>query len=147
MVIQDGAKIKGDFPVTLTSQTSTPVKDKQGNTIGKTYKGGKAGAIGQTKKNSFDATAKVDGSKRTNSDVARSFSHEAGHTAGLRHPWDSKNQIGDVKQGATGVKSSTVKKNLMNSGANPVKSNRSTSGTSLTKSQLKSIDQLIRQQK
>ena len=146
LVIQDVTEAKGDFLVTLNEQTSKPVKDKDGNVVGKKYRGGKAGAIGKTQENNFEVTAKRDGSKRSNSDIARSFSHEAGHTAGLRHPWDPKNAIMGIKQGATGVTAKTVKSNLMNSGANKVKANRSSSGTKLTKEQLKSIDKLVRSQ-
>jgi RHS repeat-associated protein len=146
LVIEDVAEAKGDFLVTLTEQTSNPVYDADGNKTGITYKGGEAGALGKTQKNDFEVTAKRDGSTRSNSDVARSFSHEAGHTAGLRHPWSAKQEIGDIKQGAEGVKSSTVRKNLMNSGGNKVKANRSTSGTNVTNGQLKSIDKLVRGQ-
>jgi len=64
----------------------------------------------------------------------------------LRHPWSAKQAVGDIKQGATGVTASTVRKNLMNSGGNEVKANRSTSGTQVTKGQLKSIDKLVRGQ-
>ena len=43
LVIEDAANAEGDFLVTLTEKTSTEIKDKDGNVIGKTYKGGKAG--------------------------------------------------------------------------------------------------------
>ncbi|RXG17136.1 RHS repeat-associated protein [Leeuwenhoekiella aestuarii] len=146
LVTEDVAEAKGDFLVTLNEQASTPVKDKDGNVVGKKYRGGKAGALGKTQENSFEVTAKRDGSKRGNSDIARSFSHEAGHTAGLLHPWSTKQGVEDIRQGAEGVKAGTVIKNLMNSGANPVKANRSSSGTQTTSGQLKSIDKLIRGQ-
>ncbi|UGU17926.1 DUF6443 domain-containing protein [Sinomicrobium kalidii] len=146
LVIEDAKEAKGDFLVTLTEQTSSPVYDDEGNKTGITYKGGKTGELGKTQKNNFEVTAKRDGSKRSNSDISRSFSHEAGHTAGLRHPWSSKQKVDDIKQGAEGVKASTVRKNLMNSGANKIKANRSTSGTQLTKGQLKSADELVRNQ-
>ncbi|MEX0275126.1 MAG: DUF6443 domain-containing protein [Flavobacteriaceae bacterium] len=146
LVIEDTAKAEGDFLVTLNSQTSTPVKDKDGKVVAKKFRGGKAGALGKTQKNDFEVTAKKDGTKRSNSDIARSFSHEAGHTAGLRHPWSKKQDIADAKQGGEGVTAKTIRKNLMNTGANPVKANRSSSGTTLTKGQLKSVDKLIRSQ-
>lgn len=144
LVIENVSEPKGDFVVTLKDAKSTIIKDADGNPIQKTYKGGKAGELGQTQKNSFDVTVETDGSKRSNSGISRSFSHEAGHTAGLRHPYDPKNTISDIKQGAPGVKTSTVRKNLMNSGANPT--NPGTSGTELTSGQLKSIDKLIEEQ-
>lgn len=112
--------------------------------LGKTYAGGKTGELGQTQKNSFEVTATVDGSKRSNSDMSRSFSHEAGHTAGLQHPWEASNHVSDIKQGAASVTNSTVRSNLMNSDDN--KSNPSTSGTNLTSGQLKSVDQTIKTQ-
>jgi len=147
LVINDVAKAEGDFLVTLQEKTSTPVLDKAGNPTGqKTYKGGKAGALAKTQKNSFDVTAKVDGKTRSNSDVSRSFSHEAGHTAGLRHPWDKKQTVTDITQGAAGVTNKTVRSNLMNSDGNTTTSNRSHSGTKTTSGQLKSIDKIIRGQ-
>ena len=146
LVIEDAAKAEGDFLVTLTEKTSTEIKDKDGNVIGKTYKGGKAGSLGKTQNNNFDVTAKTDGTKRSNSAISRSFSHEAGHTGGLRHPWSKRQGVTDIKQGATGVTAKTVRSNLMNSDDNTTKENRSHTGTNVTSGQLKSIDKIIRGQ-
>jgi RHS repeat-associated protein len=130
----------------ITEQFAESYTNEGENVIGKKYIGGRAGALGKTQKNSFEVTAKKDGSRKSNSDVARSFSHEAGHTAGLRHPWSKKQSVSDITQGSASVTAKTIKANLMNSGGNTTKANRSTSGTTVTKGQLKSIDKLIRSQ-
>jgi RHS repeat-associated protein len=145
LVVNNVTEAKGDYLVSLVDTKSNTLYDKStGEVIGKTYVGGKTGELGQTQKNSFEVTATVDGSKRSDSDMSRSFSHEAGHTAGLQHPWEASNPVSDIKQGAAGVTNSTVKSNLMNSDGN--KSNPSTSGTNLTSGQLKSVDQTIKTQ-
>ena len=147
LIVNNVTEAKGDFLVSLVDNQSNTLYDKStGEVIGTTYAGGKTGELGQTQKNSFEVTATVDGSKRSNSDMSRSFSHEAGHTAGLEHPWSATNTVSDIKQGATGVKDSTVRSNLMNSDQNTNINNRSTSGTNLTSGQLKSIDQTIKTQ-
>jgi RHS repeat-associated protein len=147
LVVNNVTEAKGDFLVSLVDTKSNTTFDKStGEETGKIYAGGKTGELGQTQKNTFEVTATVDGSKRSNSDMSRSFSHEAGHTAGLEHPWSATNTVSDAKQGATGVKNSDVRSNLMNSDQNTNVGNRSTSGTNLTSGQLKSIDQTIKTQ-
>jgi hypothetical protein len=147
LVVNNVTEAKGDYVVSLVDAKSNTLYDKStGEVTGTTYAGGKTGELGQTQKNSFEVTATVDGSKRSNSDMSRSFSHEAGHTAGLEHPWSPTNTVSDIKQGTTGVKDSTVRSNLMNSDQNTNVGNRSTSGTNLTSGQLKSIDQTIKTQ-
>jgi len=147
LVVNNVTEAKGDYVVSLVDAKSNTLYDKStGEVTGTTYTGGKTGELGQTQKNSFEVTATVDGSKRSNSDMSRSFSHEAGHTAGLEHPWSPTNTVSDIKQGTTGVKDSTVRSNLMNSDQNTNVGNRSTSGTNLTSGQLKSIDQTIKTQ-
>ncbi len=139
LVVNNVTEAKGDFLVSLVDAKSNTLYDKNtGEVTGTTYTGGKTGELGQTLENSFEVTATIDGSNRSNSDMSRSFSHEAGHTAGLQHPWEASNPVSDIKQGTEGVKNSTVRNNLMNSDDN--KSNPSTSGTNLTSGQLKSID-------
>lgn len=146
LIFQDVTEPKGDFLVTLTDVVGNNIYNNEGEVVAKAYPGGKTGELGQTQKNSFEITATVDGTKRSNSAMSRSFSHEAGHTTGLEHPWTSTNDVSDIKQGAPGVKDSTVKNNLLNSDQNPKESNRSTSGTSLTPGQFKSMDNLIKTQ-
>ena len=119
LVIEDVAEAKGDFLVTLQEKTAEIVTI-DGKEY-KSYKGGKAGKGAETQKNSFDVTAKVDGSKRANSSIARSFSHEAGHTGGLWHPWSTLNTVQDIKQGAEGVTDKMIRGNLMNSDKNTKK--------------------------
>jgi len=148
LIVNNVSEANGDFLVTLIDVKSNGIFDKNtGERTGDTYTGGKTGDLGQTQKNSFEVTATVDGSKRSNSAMSRSFSHEAGHTAGLEHPWKATNDVSDIKQGTDGVKNSTVRSNLMNSDQNPNLSNRSTSGTNLTTGQLESIDKKIETQK
>ena len=145
LVVNNVTEAKGDFVVTLIDTQSNTLYDKNtGEEIGKTYAGGQTGTLGETQKNNFEVTVTADGSKRSNSDISRSFSHEAGHTAGLEHPWSASNPVSDIRQGNSGVKDSTVRSNLMNSDQNPSINNRSTSGTSLTTSQIQSIDKLIK---
>jgi RHS repeat-associated protein len=134
-----------DFLVQLIDTKSNSIYDKNtGEIIGITWEGGQTGILGQTQKNNFDVTASVDGVKKSISIMSRSFLHEAGHTAGLQHPWLASNPVTDIIQGAVGVKDSTVRSNLMNSDDNKI--NPSTSGTTLTSGQLKSIDQTIKNQ-
>lgn len=145
----DGAKAeliisdKSTFKVDVVDQSSTPTTDAEGNDA-KKFQGGLTAKLGETQENSFSVTASVDGEKRGNSDIARSFNHEAGHSAGLRHPFDPNQELTDIKQGAPGVKTSTITKNLMNSDAN--KDNPSSTGTSLLKSQFGSMDKVIQSQ-
>lgn len=139
LVVSDKATIKVDF----VDLKGTPTVDKDGNDAVK-FTGGVAGSLDNTQENKFSVTASVDGEKRSTGDMKRSFGHEAGHTAGLRHPFDPKQEVADVKQGAPGVKTSTVTSNLMNSDANKV--NPSSSGTTLTTSQFKRMDELIQSQ-
>lgn len=139
LVVSDKATIKVD----VVDKKGTIVTDADGNEAVR-YTGGVAGSLDDTQNNKFEVTASVDGDKRSSSDMTRSFNHEAGHTAGLRHPFDPKQEVADVKQGAPGVKTSTVTSNLMNSDANKV--NPSSSGTTLTTSQFKRMDELIQSQ-
>ena len=132
--------------VTLTDVKSNTTYDSTGNVSGVIYPGGQTATLGQTQKNSFEVTATVDGQSRSKSEMSRSFSHEAGHTAGLEHPWTPTNTVSDIKQGTSTVKSSTVTSNIMNSDQNTDVTNRGTSGTSTTSGQLKSMDALINQQ-
>ncbi|WP_148108805.1 RHS repeat-associated core domain-containing protein [Chryseobacterium lacus] len=139
LIVSDKATIKVDF----VDLKGTPTVDKDGNDAVK-FTGGVAGSLDNTQENKFSVTASVDGDKRSTGDMKRSFGHEAGHTAGLRHPFDPKQEVVDVKQGAPGVKTSTVTSNLMNSDANKI--NPSSSGTTLTTSQFKRMDELIQSQ-
>ncbi|WP_317047329.1 RHS repeat domain-containing protein, partial [Flavobacterium branchiophilum] len=147
LVVNNVTEAKGDFVVTLIDTQSNTLYDRNtGEEIGKTYEGGKTGTLGDTQRNNFEVAANTDGSKRSNSDISRSFSHEAGHTAGLEHPWLASNPVSDIKQGTAGVTNNTVRNNLMNSDKNTNVNNRSTSGTTLTSGQLQSIDKLIETQ-
>ncbi|QYS87876.1 hypothetical protein JJC03_13285 [Flavobacterium oreochromis] len=143
LVIQNVTEAKGDFLVILQDTKSYPVFDKETQeVVGKTYFGGLTAKLGQTQNNSFDLNVTVDGSKRANSAISRTFNHEAGHTAGLEHPWEISNP--DIRQGTSAVSDSTVQKNLMNSSENTNVDNRSNSGTKLTSGQFKSMDELIK---
>ena len=132
---------KGTIKVSLVDQTSTTITDSDGNEFSK-FKGGVTATLGETQENSFTVTATVDGDKRGNNDITRSFNHEAGHTAGLDHPW-GKSAVSDMDQSSKDVKTSDVKKNLLNSGANPNESARTATGSQLTTGQINSMDKLI----
>lgn len=140
LIVSDKATIKAN----VVDEKGTVVKDADGNDVGVAFKGGVTDTLGDSQKNGFTVAASNDGDKRGTSDVTRSFNHEAGHTVGLRHPFDPKQEVTDVKQGATGVKTSTVTSNLMNSDANKI--NPSSSGTTITTSQFKKMDELIQSQ-
>jgi RHS repeat-associated protein len=140
LVVSDKATIK----VNLVDQTSTTITDSDGNEFSK-FKGGVTATLGESQENSFSVTATVDGNKRDNSDITRSFNHEAAHTAGLDHPW-GKSAVSDMNQSSKDVKSSDVKKNLLNSGANPIENLRTGAGSKLTQGQVNSMDKLIEQQ-
>jgi len=137
-----------DYPVTIINTESTILYNDEGEIVGKTYDGGETPmkSFGQTQKGNFNVIGSVDGVARSFSDISRSFSHEAGHGAGLLHPWSANNKISDIKQGGEKVKNSTVRSNIMNSDQNPIEGNRSTSGTETTPGQLQSIDILIKEQ-
>lgn len=139
LIISDKAIIK----VHLVDKKGTIVTDADGNEAVK-FTGGVAGSLDDTQNNKFEVSVSVDGNKRSTSDMTRSFNHEAGHTAGLRHPFDLKQEVADVKQGAPGVKTSTVTSNLMNSDGNKI--NPSTSGKTITTSQFKRMDEKIQSQ-
>jgi len=87
---------------------------------------------------------------QNNTDVmAHSLGHELGHTAGLRHPWDSKNNISEINQNNPPLlkdKLDLIKRNLMNSEANPIKSQQSNLGTDLTKEQHETIKKTVQSQ-
>ena len=153
LVVNTVTEAKGDFLVKVTDNKSTSVTKKGGITVTRKVNGSAPGALKtvNTQASSDRSTVRIkiagtmDGSDQPISAMARTFSHEAGHTAGLRHTHDPKNIISDVNQSTPGVSNKTLRNNLMNSGSSKSKV-PSTSGTSLTKSQLKSIDKIIRKQ-
>lgn len=79
----------------------------------------------------------------------RSLAHELGHTLGLHHPWDTKDDGADDKDinNTMGLgpvfKPQVVLNNLMNSEGNKVKSLNSSKGTQLTDKQRNKIDQKL----
>jgi len=138
LIIEHSENGEGKFVVILTSTEGEIIK-KDDDTTQIRYQGGKVEEIGNTQENIIFLTVKVNGKKRNNKKISRSFNHEAGHSAGLYHPWSPRNNINDIKQGDKDVSPSTVKKNIMNSGANPDPNLRSNSGTDLTPGQLKEV--------
>ena len=153
LVVNTVTEAKGDFLVKVTDNTSTTVTKADGTTVTRKVNGSAPGALKSvnTQASSDKSTVRIniagtmDGSNKSKNAMARTFSHEAGHTGGLRHTHDAKNTISDVNQNTLTVTNKTLIKNLMNSGSS--KSNvPSTSGTTLTKSQLKSVDKIVRQQ-
>ena len=136
---------KCDFLVSLTDVRSNKIFDMETHeVVGEAYEGGKTSKLGETQKNSFDLTVSVNDSKIGNSGISRSFSHEAGHTVGLEHPWISTNPVIDIRQNTEGVSDKTVRNNLMNSDQNKI--NPSVDGKNLTKGQFQSMEALIKKQ-
>ncbi|MFL9845664.1 hypothetical protein [Flavobacterium rhizosphaerae] len=117
-------------------------RDNGGNVTRK-YVGGHTSKLGDTQKNGFNVVGRINGKIQNFGSMAHTLAHEAGHTAGLRHPWGQDNQVSDVRQGSPNVKDKTIKRNLMNSAANPIQALRSNDGKELTPGQFKAIDELI----
>ena len=153
LVVNTVTEAKGDFLVNVTDNKSTTVTKKDGTTVTRKVNGSAPGSLKNvnTQASSDKSTVRIniagtmDGSNKSKSAMARTFSHEAGHTGGLRHTHDPKNTFSDVNQNTAGVINKTLRNNLMNSGSSKSKV-PSTSGTTLTTSQLKSVDKIIRQQ-
>jgi len=149
---EDGAKAelvisdKATITANVIDQKGTVVTDDEGNEIGVSFKGGVTETLGDSQQNSFTVAASTDGSKRANSDITRSFNHEAAHTAGLDHPWNNRDKVSDINQNSKTVKPKTIKANLLNSGANPNPNYRENTGSDLTSGQLKKMDQVIQSQ-
>ena len=89
--------------------------------------------IGNTKNNKVEVAISRDGNARGTKSAGRTLSHELGHTANLYHTYSTHNKVKDSQQGKGPVYSQ--KNNLMNSAGNPVKGQRSNTGTDLTKGQ------------
>lgn len=129
--------------VNLIDNKDVKINEKDG-TI--TYKGGNATSF-NTQKNSFDVSVKVNGKMVSKDLYTRTFNHEAGHTGGLRHPWDTANTIEAIQQGGntkiTKEKTSLIKNNLMNSDANPIEAYKPARGSDLINEQLDEINNNI----
>ncbi|WP_260393811.1 RHS repeat-associated core domain-containing protein [Empedobacter stercoris] len=153
LIVNTVTKAEGDFLVKVVDGNSRSRTDDNGNTITKIVNGVAPNSLENvnTQASEDKSTVRIsvagtmDGSKRSKSGLARTFSHEAGHTAGLRHTHDPANKISDVNQNTPGVKNKTLKNNLMNSDTSTSKVPSNT-GTDLTNSQLKSVDETIRNQ-
>ncbi|CAH0209854.1 hypothetical protein SRABI04_02199 [Chryseobacterium sp. Bi04] len=141
LIISDKATMK----VEIVNQTSEVITNENGEEFSK-FKGGVTATLGETQENSFTVTGTVDGTKRGNSDIARSFNHESGHSAGLDHPWENRDKVSDVNQKSKDVSPKTVKANLLNSGANPNPNYKQSAGSKLTSGQLKKMDEIIQSQ-
>jgi len=102
------------------------------------------GGFGGTQKNSIGINVFVDGNKMPIDNLARTGTHELGHSGGLQHPWlISENSC----QADAAV---NQKFNIMNSGANPdpllvINSNEALSATSSSLGQLLQISDAINQ--
>ena len=155
-------KLKGSYLLVLLDN------DNSGE-VGYTFlRGGEK----STQENMFTIRAtdiKALGYTETNNDVvtktvlttykARSISkmfhttkHEAiGHGGGLFHPWskkiNGKSTDWDVSQDNPNVSKETIKGNLLNSEANPIKELRSNEGTELTPGQVKQIGESVKKDK
>ena len=83
---------------------------------------------------------------KTVEQASRTFSHEIGHSLGLRHPWDEKNTIQDIKQGPGPIYNVNILLNLLNSYGNPAPSLKNETGTNLTPGQRKEIESTVSEQ-
>ena len=138
------------IPGTITLKFNETISDENGHYIaGKTPR---LGGEGGTQSNVITINAFVDGKMRSINRIARTVSHELGHSGGLHHPWkildDSFEQ--DVKQGV--ATDDFVKINIMNSGENPNPDNRYYSGSNIdathtTLGQIKQIEESINHDK
>lgn len=131
---------EGPFTLEFVDATS----DADGN-----YTGGyTVGDIGGTQNNTINVSITVDGNERDLNSAGRTASHEAGHTAGLKHPFHGAKETDLSGQGPLGHK--THKNNIINSlggkdepshpNYNPVKSS---DGHDVTPQQHKTIDKEI----
>jgi RHS repeat-associated protein len=153
LVVNSVTEAKGDFLVKVIDGVSTTSTKEDGTTVTSKVNGSAPNSLDNLKTQASEDKSTVriniagtmDGSTMPKSGMARTFSHEAGHTAGLRHTWDPKNTILDVNQNTPTVTNQTLRSNLMNSGSLKSKV-PSTTGRTLTSSQLKSVDEIIRQQ-
>jgi RHS repeat-associated protein len=153
LIVNVVTKAEGDFLVKVVDGKSRSKTDEYGNTKTKMANGAAPNSLENvnTQASEDKSTVRIsiagtiDGSRRSKSGIARTFAHEAGHTAGLRHTHDPANSISDVNQDTPGVKNKTLRKNLMNSDV-PESRVPSGTGTHLENSQLKYIDETIKSQ-
>jgi hypothetical protein len=125
------------YDITLVDQVQKPkiIKDSKGNIIGKSYVNGRTSKLGDTKNNSMIISVKdANGSLRSMSSIVSTINHETGHAGGLSHPW-LETKTKDIKN---------QEDNLMNSGANPDITKRSTGGKDVTKGQIDIIKNNIK---
>jgi RHS repeat-associated protein len=105
----DNTKVPKDgFYLELFDATSSP---------GVPYTSGDS-FINQTQNNIMRVSITYNGILKTSDKMSETFIHEAGHSAGLKHPWENT-KVTDIIQGATGVLNQTVINNIMNSFGNP----------------------------
>ncbi|MGB3452684.1 MAG: hypothetical protein WBA59_02520, partial [Moheibacter sp.] len=153
LIVNIVTEAKGDFLVKVVDGKSRSKTDDEGNTQTTKITGAAPNSLENvnTQASVDKSTVRIsiagtmDGAMIPNGGLARTFAHEAGHTAGLRHTHDPANPIPDVNQNTPRVKNKTLRRNLMNSDvpASRVPSNR---GTNLENSQLKSVNETIKKQ-
>lgn len=101
---------KGDFTIELSD--AIPSYDKANNLKGY-ITGNTDNGIGQTQKNNLKVAVTLGGEERSIDDIARTASHELGHSGGLKHPFHGASET-DI-QGLAPVGPATYEFNLMNS--------------------------------
>lgn len=132
--------------MSAVEEKSTVVLNKEGEEVGRKFRGGVTAILGETQTNAFTVTVKVDGEKRGNTDIIRYFNHEAGHSGGLDHPWENRDKVADINQNSPAVSSKTLRENLLNSSANPNDKVKNSSGKKITPGQFSKLNATINSQ-
>ena len=151
LIVEPVTEKKGDFLAVMYNYNSSVVDNEDGTITTSDVNGSAPNSLESVNTQSSDnkstprikLSGTINGSARSVSGMSRTVAHEAGHTAGLRHTHDSKNQIKDVNQNTPGVSNKTLRNNLMNSNT-PNSKVPTNNGTKLTESQLKNIDEKIK---
>lgn len=104
--------------------------------------GGFVDEIGNTKTNTVNLAITRDGVLRDVMESSRTFAHELLHTAGLYHTFSGNNNVEDSKQKGP-IFDDNLKLNIMNSGGNPIESQRSNDGLNITPGQFKEVHKKI----
>jgi hypothetical protein len=133
-----------------TQTTSKTINNSNGSSITLTQTNLEAGAT-RGEINAFEMRIgiTVDDKVVSNSDLRQTFQHEAGHSAGLNHPWelnaDEIKLFPELNQNGNPHNNKGIIQNLLNSGENPNGNLRNNDGTVLSTGQLDYVNQRIKE--